>query len=391
MIGDTEERPMCAICRDDTECDFVTRCGHHYHESCLSKIVNPQTCPYCQQPISNLKWKEKILWNVKSSKMEVSVANEILDILGSISGINMQNGSSQANSKIPPFGKYILEELTKIGWEINSPVQVGSEFLLWACERDDLYRLNLLFEYGLKLDDNAELKTKALDLAIKKDSNLVASRIKDHSFNFCDDDENGNSPLHVGVGKNDLELVKALILKGADVNTRNIFGVRPLHLAASECNLEILTLLIENGSKIDCHDLHGRNPLHEACRSQKNSIEVITKLLDAGAKTEYLDNDKNTLLHNVLISKKFDIAEVLINRFSDINQLNAYKETCMHLAASFGPKSLISKMIRLGAEVNMKDFKGQTPLHKAVMTNSVEVAEFLLQKGADVDALNNKK
>ena len=41
-----------------------------------------------------------------------------------------------------------------------------------------------------------------------------------------------------------------------------------------------------------------------------------------------------------------------------------------------------------GADVNAKDKGGLTPLHSATLRNAVEIAEFLLNNGADVNAKN---
>ena len=39
--------------------------------------------------------------------------------------------------------------------------------------------------------------------------------------------------------------------------------------------------------------------------------------------------------------------------------------------------------------VNQKDTEGNTPLHKAGIVGSVSIAEFILSKGAEINAVNN--
>ena len=386
MTEATDNEPMCAICREDSVCDFVTRCGHYFHESCLNRTRNRSTCPYCSRKIGSSKFFERIMF--KTRHFDEELRDEIYSILSSLTRVDPSTGQPKRSSKVAAFNKLVLEVLTKIGWDINSPDEGGHKMLEWVCQRDDLYRLNLLFEYGLRLDNNSELRNWALEIAREECSNIVASRIQDCS-SVIRNENNWNSPLHVAVSRNDLNAIKNLIAEGGDVNARNVNGVTPLHLAASEANLEIVSYLIDNGARIDCHDLSGYNALYEACRSAKhNNAAVVSKLLEAGAKVDFLDKDKNTLLHCVLISKRFDIAELLIASCSDINQLNVYEESCIHLAINYGPKSLLEKMIVAGADVNRTDSKGQSPLHKALLTNNIEVVELLLQKGANVNAPN---
>ena len=394
MTVANDDKTICAICREDSVCDFVTRCGHNFHEKCLMKAIDcsySRECPYCRQSISRSKFCEKYLFKTKN--LNVKLKGEIISLLGSLNNIDMSSGNSMreyGRSEIKPFGTHVLEQLIKIGWDINSPTEGGPRLLEWICERDDLHRLNFMFELGLKLDNKPDLKNRVLKIAEEKSSVLVAGRINEYVM-IIPSDDNGNSPLHIAVTSNNLNTVKDLIAKGSDVNARNNYGVKPLHLAALEANLDIVSYLIANGAIIDSHDLNGRNALYEACRSSKNnSIAVVKKLIEAGARTDFLDNDKNTLLHHALIGKKFEIAALLINLFPDINQLNSYNESCLHMAVSYGPKSLLAKLIEAGANVNLKDSVGQTALHKAVMTNSVEVVEFLLENGADVNAINNK-
>jgi len=141
-------------------------------------------------------------------------------------------------------------------------------------------------------------------------STIVEKRILELVSPINESGKNENSPLHDAVFYHYAKSVKALIAKVVDVNARNLLGSRPLYLASRY--LEIVNILIKNGADINCHNLNGRNPLHEAYRSSNTSSDIVMKLLKAGATTEYMDNDKNTLLHNLLIGKNYEIVEKLL-------------------------------------------------------------------------------
>ena len=64
---------------------------------------------------------------------------------------------------------------------------------------------------------------------------------------------------------------------------------------------------------------------------------------------------------------------------------NAKSDALIH-AATFGQKEVAELLIDSGADVNVKDAIGQTPLHGAAVWGHKEVAEQLISKGADVNA-----
>ena len=58
-----------------------------------------------------------------------------------------------------------------------------------------------------------------------------------------------------------------------------------------------------------------------------------------------------------------------------------------HAAVSYGHKELIQFLISSGANPNLRDFDGDTPLH---VCEEPEVADLLLSHGADPAAVNNE-
>ncbi len=86
------------------------------------------------------------------------------------------------------------------------------------------------------------------------------------------------SPLMMAALKGQLELVKRLVDRGADVNKT---GWTPLHYAATGGHLEIMSLLLDRYAYIDAESPNGTTPLMMA--AQYGSAAAVKLLLEAGA------------------------------------------------------------------------------------------------------------
>ncbi|WP_438456580.1 ankyrin repeat domain-containing protein [Wolbachia endosymbiont of Kerria lacca] len=63
--------------------------------------------------------------------------------------------------------------------------------------------------------------------------------------------EDGDTALHLATIKDDLNTVKYLVEKGADVDVKNKYGATPLHAASIRGNLEIAQFLIDHGANVN--------------------------------------------------------------------------------------------------------------------------------------------
>lgn len=72
------------------------------------------------------------------------------------------------------------------------------------------------------------------------------------------------------------------------------------------------------------------------------------------------------------------------------------KSTTVHVAASQGSLEIIKLMSEMQTDIfsiviQSEDSMGMTPMHRAAMFDHVDVCEFLISKGADIDALDKEK
>ena len=82
-----------------------------------------------------------------------------------------------------------------------------------------------------------------------------------------------------------------------------------------------------------------------------------------------------------------DEVERLLNEDFDINyKLPDSNKTALHFAASSGLDAMVYKLIRLGADINARDFNLQTPLHEASAKGHKKVVEILVNEDAAINA-----
>lgn len=114
-------------------------------------------------------------------------------------------------------------------------------------------------------------------------------------------DNDGDSFLHRAVSLGSLSCVEALLDFGFSPNTPHSNeheysdGGSPLHVASQNDNPEILKILIKKGGNVNSKDnFYGNTPLHIAARF--DSFQCFQVLLENGADVSLLNNDEEEIL-----------------------------------------------------------------------------------------------
>ena len=160
-----------------------------------------------------------------------------------------------------------------------------------------------------------------------------------------------DSPVADAAMRGDLEAVRTLLRRGADVNAAQGDGMTALHWAAETGHLELAEMLIYAGANLGAVTRIGDYaPLHLASKAGHPS--VVEALLSAGA-----DPGART---------------------------STGEATALHFAAAAGSAGAVVALLEHGAEVNARESQwGQTPLMFGAASNRVEAIHALIEGGAD--------
>ena len=88
------------------------------------------------------------------------------------------------------------------------------------------------------------------------------------------------------------DVARLLLEHGADIDAENGHGETPLHVTMEFNNVEVVRVLLEHGANVDAENSQGRTPLHEA--AGHNGTEVVRMLLEHGANADAEDSQGKT-------------------------------------------------------------------------------------------------
>ena len=263
-------------------------------------------------------------------------------------------------------------------WGANSEAgdYNGRTPLHWAALNAGPASVALLLEWGANLDASSQDLYSRIGYwrplhfaAAHNPDTAVAELLLEWGADITTTDNYNSTPLHVATQYNpNPDVVDLLLEQGANIEALAHGNQTPLHYAASNPNPEIAALLMDRGANIEAQGYYGRTPLHQAALNLGNPKEaaaMVKLLLDRGANIEALDQHGYTPL--------------LLVALDDYSRANVTeKEAAM----------MVEVLLDHGANIEAKQ-GDWTALHYTAHHNRPEIAEVLLERGADSKAENN--
>lgn len=202
--------------------------------------------------------------------------------------------------------------------------------------------------------------------------------------------------LHTAVLEDDLEKVKNLLREKQNVDARDAYGFSALHIASYLGNEDILHALLKEKPLVSVQDSFGRSPLHIAV--SRGNIHAVNLLIESGAVVNLRDKFGENPIHRACRSGFFQALENLLSQDVSAMTIKCIRgRTPLHLAAEWCRHDAAKFLIDKGADVEAVDNDGLRPLHFASSEGRMEeiysverrcgvVTQILIDGGADISA-----
>ena len=207
-----------------------------------------------------------------------------------------------------------------------------------------------------------------------------------------------------GVRSGDLKIVQTLIDAGASLNCRTEWET-PLIAAAGTGDLKIVRYLVEAGADpnmwIDCDRYvsplsvavsQGHQEVCDYLIPLKANLEEVEsarrKLPQAVIRKQKRENKKlQQLFEAVRTTDTATISELVTMGRVNINSFNEKGITALHAAVGWGNLQTIELLAELGADLNLPNEGGKTPLMAAIGIYGFQARSLrkLIRAGADVN------
>ena len=276
------------------------------------------------------------------------------------------------------------------GWSLPGRPLHGSD-LPAAAISGDVDAVTRLLDLGLPADATDPQGCSALLRAAGGGHDIIVQRLIERGADLQLSARTGATPLSAAISMRHAGIVDLLLQAGADPDQSLPGEVTPLMLAAALGLPEIAGRLLGRGAEVRACDAQGLTALHCAAlhgftaRDRSRLLALFDLLLLADLEPDLANAAGQTPLLLLLGARAeagaacdedvlLAALERLINEGVSLDNQDQRGLSALHLAAMHGLSRVVQRLLREGAERQLRDALGRTPHDLALLRGYVDIA-----------------
>ena len=374
-----------------------------------------------------------------AAHLDDHVAAELLLGAGARAGATNRYGATPVLMAATNGSAAMLELLLGAGADPNGALPEGETPLMRTARSGRVDAVEVLLAHGAEVDAVEGWRGQtALMWATVEGNTAVARALIDAGADLHARSEGGFTSLLFAVRHNRLDTLRALVAAGADVDDALPSGLSALALATLNAHYDLGVWLLEQGADPTAAE-QGWTALHQLVWARRpnlgfnnpapiptglvSDLGFVEALAEHGADIDALETKEprgedgsgtggyRNVLNRVgatpflLAAKAVDVElmRLLVRLGADPLLPNEDGTTGLMVAAGVGIWAVgespgtnedsldaVRLMLELGDVITTVDANGDTALHGAVIRGSEPLVRFLVDRGADLEAVNEK-
>jgi ankyrin repeat protein len=206
-------------------------------------------------------------------------------------------------------------------------------------------------------------------------------------------DTDGKNILYYPIKYNYNEIIKLLLLEDKRnigvslLDIRDNIGYISLHYSIIFDNFDAFKLIYQN-SDINMLDNNGNNIYNICLQYKKSNILLFileNEIIENHNISHFLNSNGESILQSAINYNDMKVINYIINNIQFLKQIINNKEheyglTVLHQCIVLNYNDIINKLIKNGADINIADYLGNTPLHYSIIEKNYMITHYLIKE-----------
>lgn len=271
----------------------------------------------------------------------------------------------------------LLNYLIGLGIEMEAENSDGETALFYALEADDNAAFSFLVNNNADISHITNDKSTLLIKAAKEEQTEAMRLLLNAGIDVNAKNAMGQTAFEYvfGAFTPDDNLINLFLEKGADIETKDSRGRTLLFLAIEEGDLEKVKTLKTRGANINVYDNQNNRP-------KVSSSQMVGYLVENGADINAVDHRHDTYLCDALTLNDLKLAHFLIQKGIDINQNCYFEEPPLIKAIEEENIPFIKLLVNNNADVNAIGYFNKSVMDYALEVGNEEIIDYLKSHGS---------